>query len=49
MDARVGTTYDTEIEVYADGYRLKLVDPYNMPRLFVRRPGNRDEGIDSGP
>lgn len=34
-----GTTYDTEFEVYADGYRLKLVNPYGAPTLYVRRPG----------
>ncbi|KAH9939832.1 putative oxidoreductase C terminal-domain-containing protein [Amylocystis lapponica] len=40
-----GTTYDTEFEVYADGYRLKLVDPYNNPVLSVRRPGLATEEI----
>jgi len=25
--------------VYADGYRLKLLDPYGTPTLCVRRPG----------
>jgi len=38
------TTYDTEIEVLADGYRLKLVDPYNNPVLYIRRPGVSGEG-----
>lgn len=23
-----------------DGYQLKLIDPYNRPTLYVRRPGN---------
>ncbi|OCH91615.1 hypothetical protein OBBRIDRAFT_818698 [Obba rivulosa] len=40
-----GTTYDTEFEVYADGYRLKLVDPYNAPKLHVRRPGLAPEEV----
>jgi hypothetical protein len=38
------TTYDTEIEIIADGYRLKLVDPYNDPVLYIRRPGLVGEG-----
>jgi hypothetical protein len=42
--AYIGTTYDTELEVYADGYRLKLVDPYNAPVLYVRQPGVDHEG-----
>ncbi|KIJ26821.1 hypothetical protein M422DRAFT_272025 [Sphaerobolus stellatus SS14] len=37
------TTYDTEFEVYADGFRLKLVDPYGSPTLYVRRPGIKEE------
>ena len=41
----LGTTYDTELEVFADGYRLKLVDPYLAPVLYVRRPGITHEGI----
>ncbi|KAF8587461.1 hypothetical protein K439DRAFT_1338061 [Ramaria rubella] len=40
-----GTTYDTELEVYADGYRLKLVDPYNSPVLYVRRPSIEHEEV----
>lgn len=40
-----GTVYDTEFEVYADGYRLKLIDPYNRPVLSVRRPGLATEGM----
>ncbi|KAH9851639.1 putative oxidoreductase C terminal-domain-containing protein [Lenzites betulinus] len=39
-----GNTYDTEFEVYADGYRFKLVDPYGTPRLYIRRPGLAEEG-----
>ncbi|KAI0755336.1 putative oxidoreductase C terminal-domain-containing protein [Daedaleopsis nitida] len=37
-----GTTYDTEFEVYADGYHFKLVDPYSTPKLSIRRPGTAD-------
>ncbi|OBZ68816.1 hypothetical protein A0H81_10998 [Grifola frondosa] len=39
------TTYDTEFEVYADGYRFKLVDPYNAPVLYVRRPGHATDAV----
>ena len=37
-----GTTYDTELEVYADGYHFKLVDPYSTPKLHIRRPGSAE-------
>ncbi|KIJ48160.1 hypothetical protein M422DRAFT_162986 [Sphaerobolus stellatus SS14] len=37
------TTCDIEFEVYADGFRLKLVDPYGSPTLYVRRPGIKEE------
>ena len=40
----VGTTYDTEFEVYADGYHFKLVDPYSTPRLYIRQPGVTELG-----
>lgn len=33
-----GTNYSTELEVYADGWQLKLVDAYNAPALHVRTP-----------
>jgi hypothetical protein len=26
-----------ELDVYADGYSLRLVDPYNAPVLYLRR------------
>ena len=39
-----GTTYDTELEVYADGYHFKLVDPYSTPRLYIRQPGIAELG-----
>ena len=37
-----GTKYDTTLEVYADGLQLRLVDPYEHPRLYVRSPGEDD-------
>lgn len=40
-----GKTYACEIEVYCDGYLLKLVDPYNAPVLRVRRPGSDAEEV----
>ncbi|AAW46906.1 hypothetical protein CNBM2420 [Cryptococcus deneoformans B-3501A] len=40
-----GTQFSTEITVFADGYQLKLIDPYNRPTLYVRRPGNDVEEI----
>ena len=41
----LGTTYDTELEVYTDGYHFKLVDPYSIPRLYIRRPGAGESGM----
>ncbi|KAF9053619.1 hypothetical protein BDZ89DRAFT_1153347 [Hymenopellis radicata] len=38
-----GTDYSCELEVYADGYSLKLVNPYVQPVLYVRRPGDDQE------
>jgi predicted dehydrogenase len=35
-----GVNYSCELEVYADGYQLRLIDPYVKPALYVRRPGN---------
>ncbi|RSH92683.1 hypothetical protein EHS25_008128 [Saitozyma podzolica] len=35
-----GEAYDTELTILADGWKLKLVDPYGVPRLYVRRPGS---------
>jgi hypothetical protein len=31
--------------VVADGYQLKLIDPYNRPTLYVRRPGSDVEEV----
>ncbi|KAG8878009.1 hypothetical protein FRB97_002855 [Tulasnella sp. 331] len=36
-----GRNYDCELEVWCDGYHMRLVDPYNAPALFVRRPGSK--------
>ncbi|WVF72073.1 hypothetical protein IAT40_006885 [Kwoniella sp. CBS 6097] len=38
-----GTAYACELEVWADGYLMRLVDPYQAPTLYVRRPGDDHE------
>ncbi|KAJ7774767.1 putative oxidoreductase C terminal-domain-containing protein [Mycena metata] len=38
-----GTNYSCELEVYADGYSLKLVNPYVQPTLYIRKPGDDHE------
>nr|XP_031862719.1 uncharacterized protein CI109_001731 [Kwoniella shandongensis]KAA5529791.1 hypothetical protein CI109_001731 [Kwoniella shandongensis] len=38
-----GHAYACELEVWADGFHMRLVDPYNAPTLFVRRPGDDHE------
>ncbi|ELU44740.1 NAD binding dehydrogenase [Rhizoctonia solani AG-1 IA] len=35
-----GTNYSCELEVYLDGYQMRLVDPYHIPTLYIRRPGD---------
>lgn len=35
-----GTAYSCELEVYCDGFQMRLVDPYNAPTLYLRRPGD---------
>jgi len=40
-----GTDYSCELEVYADGYLLKLVNPYVQPTLYIRRPGDDHEEV----
>ncbi|CAD6904425.1 unnamed protein product [Tilletia controversa] len=40
-----GFNYSTELDVYADGYQLRLVDPYNAPVLYFRRPGDDHEEV----
>ncbi|KAJ2930806.1 hypothetical protein H1R20_g6280, partial [Candolleomyces eurysporus] len=38
-----GTLYSCELEVFADGYQLKLVNPYLTPVLYIRKPGDDNE------
>lgn len=38
-----GKNYSCELEVYADGYALKLVNPYVQPVLHVRAPDDDSE------
>jgi len=38
-----GTNYSCELEVFADGYSLKLVNPYVQPVVYIRRPGDDHE------
>ncbi|GAA6015827.1 hypothetical protein JCM11491_007200 [Sporobolomyces phaffii] len=40
-----GYRYSCELEVYADGYQLKLIDPYNNPELRVRTPASDEEHV----
>lgn len=41
--------FSVELAVIADGWLLRLVDPYNLsPKLFVRRPGHLEEEIKLG-
>ncbi|KIP09608.1 hypothetical protein PHLGIDRAFT_28960 [Phlebiopsis gigantea 11061_1 CR5-6] len=40
LTALQGHDYSCELEVFADGYQLKLVNPYVQPVLYVRRPGS---------
>ncbi|CAE6516675.1 unnamed protein product [Rhizoctonia solani] len=35
-----GQKYSCELEVYLDGYQMRLVDPYHIPTLYIRRPGD---------
>ncbi|KAG7528343.1 hypothetical protein FFLO_06220 [Filobasidium floriforme] len=35
-----GTAYSCELEVICDGFQMRLVDPYNAPVLYLRRPGD---------
>ncbi|EIW69432.1 hypothetical protein TREMEDRAFT_43977 [Tremella mesenterica DSM 1558] len=38
-----GQAYACELEVWADGFHMRLVDPYQAPTLYVRRPGDDHE------
>ncbi|PWN39368.1 hypothetical protein IE81DRAFT_338475 [Ceraceosorus guamensis] len=40
-----GFNYATELDVICDGYSLRLVDPYNAPVLYLRRPGDDHEEV----
>ncbi|GAA5968866.1 hypothetical protein JCM3765_005820 [Sporobolomyces pararoseus] len=40
-----GYRYSCELEVYADGYQLKLIDPYGNPELRVRTPESDEEHL----
>ncbi|KAK4048794.1 hypothetical protein OIV83_004560 [Microbotryomycetes sp. JL201] len=40
-----GTKYSTELEIYADGFQLRLIDPYNAPQLRVRHPDGDEEEV----
>jgi len=40
-----GHDYSCEFEVFADGYALKLVNPYVSPVLYIRKPGDDNETI----
>lgn len=39
------TDYYTELTVFADGYLMRLVDPYNNPTLYVRSPNSNSEKV----
>lgn len=38
-----GARFATELDVYGDGFQMRLVDPYNKPMLYVRRPESEEE------
>ncbi|KAI9099270.1 putative oxidoreductase C terminal-domain-containing protein [Phlyctochytrium arcticum] len=38
-----GSHYSAEIEVMADGWLFRVVDPYNHPKLYVRSPTCEEE------
>ncbi|GAA6063897.1 hypothetical protein JCM10212_002429 [Sporobolomyces blumeae] len=40
-----GYRYSCELEVYCDGYQLRLMDPYGHPELRVRSPESDEERI----
>ncbi|PPQ76466.1 hypothetical protein CVT24_013213 [Panaeolus cyanescens] len=40
-----GKTYACEFEIFADGYYLKLVNPYVAPRLYLRTPLEDEEQV----
>lgn len=40
-----GTKYSAELEVHADGWLFRMVDPYAHPTLYVRSPASDMEEI----
>ncbi|GAA5873108.1 hypothetical protein JCM16303_006942 [Sporobolomyces ruberrimus] len=40
-----GYRYSCELEVYADGYQLRMMDPYGNPELRVRTPESEEEHV----
>lgn len=44
MQSSTAGDFDTELTVLADGWKIKLVDPYGTARLYVRRPESVVEG-----
>ncbi|KAF8595731.1 hypothetical protein BDV93DRAFT_573854 [Ceratobasidium sp. AG-I] len=40
-----GTLYACEFEVYCDGYTMRLSDPYGIPTLHIRQPGQDYEEV----
>jgi predicted dehydrogenase len=38
-----GERYEAELDVWCDGLRLRLTDPYGTPRLLVREAGSEQE------
>lgn len=41
--------YQTEVEVVADGWHLRLVDPYGLPTLHIKRPGQKGVTVQQFP
>jgi predicted dehydrogenase len=42
-----GRKYDCELEVWGDGLRLLLEDPYGSCRLSIRRPGGEETTVET--
>jgi predicted dehydrogenase len=41
-----GFKYDTELEIWGDGYQITLVDPYDQCKLIVRAPQSEESKVD---
>lgn len=37
--------YDAELTLITDGWKLRLIDPYGVPKLVVRAPGKVEEEV----